>query len=93
VKARVTPDIDAPTLGWLSLALVILLLPYLVNQPAWIVGLALLGVVWRYAGALGRMPLPGRWLLILMAVLATIGVIATTAPSWGVMPVSPCCSS
>ncbi|MFN2348912.1 MAG: DUF3488 and DUF4129 domain-containing transglutaminase family protein [Thioalkalivibrio sp.] len=77
MKARLSPVAETPALGWLSLALVVLLLPHLANQPAWIVGLALLGVVWRYAGAIGRMPLPGRWLLILMAVLATLGVIAT----------------
>lgn len=70
-------------LAWVSLALAVVLLPHLLNQPAWVVGLALLAVAWRHAGARGRLPLPGRWLLVLMAIAATAGVLFSQGTLFG----------
>lgn len=64
-------------IGWLALALVVLLLPHVFNQPAWAVGLAVAAVIWRYAGARRRLPLPGRIVLAIMALAALASVIST----------------
>ncbi|WP_245795471.1 transglutaminase TgpA family protein [Thioalkalivibrio denitrificans] len=64
-------------LGWLTLALTVLLAPHALNQPAWVVALALLSVGWRYMAARQGLRLPGRWLLALTALAATVGVVAT----------------
>jgi protein-glutamine gamma-glutamyltransferase len=62
---------------WLALALSILVLPHVLNQPAWVIGLPLVAIAWRYLVTTRNFPQPGRWLLTLLAVLATAGVIST----------------
>lgn len=69
--------VDRSAMGWLTLALLVLLIPHAVNQPVWVAGLAGLGVVWRYLGCRNPRLLPGRWLLALLAFSATGGVLAT----------------
>jgi protein-glutamine gamma-glutamyltransferase len=74
---RADPSVTGGALAWLALALAVVLAPHALNQPPWVVAIALLAVVWRYGGGRYRLPLPGRWLLAPLAVGAAAGVIAT----------------
>lgn len=63
-------------LPWLIFALCFAMLPHLFNQPPWVVTMAALAMGWRALAHWGRMPMPGRWLLVLLTLVAT-GLVVT----------------
>jgi protein-glutamine gamma-glutamyltransferase len=77
VRHTAEPAVGEGPMNWLVLALIVLLAPHSLTQPTWVVGLALLAVAWRFLAVRHRIPLPGRWLLAVLAFMATAGVIAT----------------
>jgi transglutaminase-like putative cysteine protease len=61
-------------LGWLMASLAVVLLPHALRAPAWLVVLALCLYAWRVYLALNRAPLPSRWLILGVAVVAMLGI-------------------
>jgi transglutaminase-like putative cysteine protease len=59
---------------WLLLGLAMVAAPHVERLPWWLVGLVLTLAAWRVYLGHARLPLPSRWLLILVVIGATAGV-------------------
>jgi len=61
-------------LAWIILAQLLLLLPHILRLPLWIIALYAVCFGWRIQIYRGRLPVPGRWLKLLLTVVAMLGV-------------------
>lgn len=59
---------------WLLLSLALVTAPHAARLPWWTVALVVTLGAWRAYIAYGRHPLPSRWLLLLIAIVSTIGI-------------------
>jgi transglutaminase-like putative cysteine protease len=59
---------------WLLVGLAMVAAPHVERLPWWLVGLVLTLAAWRVYLGYARLPLPGRWLLILIVAGTTAGV-------------------
>jgi transglutaminase-like putative cysteine protease len=59
---------------WLLTGLALVAAPHVERLPWWLVGLVLTLAAWRVYLGHARLPLPGRWLLMLVVIGATAGV-------------------
>lgn len=68
---------------YLLVSLVAVCAPHALHLPWWTVGLVAMLIAWRaYVGYAGR-PLPNRWLLFLIAVVATFGIFLSFRTIFG----------
>ncbi|SEP56846.1 protein of unknown function [Ectothiorhodospira magna] len=56
---------------WVIAAIGVAMAPHLFNQPLWVVLITALALIWRGGVHLGRLPMPSRWILVLLTVLMT----------------------
>ncbi|MCG5509975.1 transglutaminase TgpA family protein [Ectothiorhodospira lacustris] len=56
---------------WVIAATGVAIGPHLFNQPVWVVLTTTLALAWRGGVHLGRLPMPPRWILVLLTVLMT----------------------
>ncbi len=61
-------------LAWLTGSLLIVILPHAMRAPWWLTLLTLCLFGWRFYYALNRAPLPSRWLVMAVALVAMLGV-------------------
>src|SRR5262245_20388492 len=59
---------------WLLIGLVMVAAPHAERLPWWLLGLVVTLATWRLYLGYARLPLPGRWVLILVVLGATAGV-------------------
>src|SRR5262245_33719407 len=59
---------------WLLAGLAMVAAPHVERLPWWLTGLVVTLAAWRVYLGYARLPLPGRWLLILVVAGATAGV-------------------
>lgn len=55
-----------PAGHWLFAGIVLVLAPHALHLPLWLNALAFAMIAWRWAAAAGRLPLPGKWVLLLL---------------------------
>ncbi|MBI4998255.1 MAG: DUF3488 domain-containing transglutaminase family protein [Rhodocyclales bacterium] len=74
--ARPSATLLVPAQTWWLIATgVAVCAPLALHVPPWLAGTAALGLLWRAALAWRRKPLPPRWLLMLLVVAGTAGVL------------------
>lgn len=56
---------------WMIAAIGVAIVPHLFNQPVWVVLTTVLALAWRGGVHLGRLPMPSRWILVLLTLLMT----------------------
>jgi hypothetical protein len=66
--------VSARELAWLTGSLLIVILPHAMRAPWWLTLLTLCLFGWRFYYALNGAPLPSRWLVIAVSVVAMLGV-------------------
>lgn len=59
---------------WLLVSLALVAAPHAFHMPGWTVGLVVMLIAWRAYVGYSRLALPNRWLLLLFALAAAIGV-------------------
>ena len=59
---------------WLLVSLALVAAPHATHMPGWTIGLVVMLIAWRAYVGYARLALPNRWLLLLIALVATIGV-------------------
>jgi transglutaminase-like putative cysteine protease len=64
-----------PVAFWLLAGIVLVLAPHTLHLPLWLSVVSLGMLAWRWAAAIGKLPLPGKWLLVLLAITATAGIL------------------
>ncbi len=78
MKARVLPADE-----FLLLALALVVAPHAVHLQPWVVPLAAVMGLWRWAAGRGRAGLPGKWFLAAMAVSALAGILLSHGTLFG----------
>jgi transglutaminase-like putative cysteine protease len=73
-------------LAWLIAALAIVIAPHTLRAPWWLTLLTLCLYGWRFYFSLNRAPLPSRWLVFAMALVAVLGVWTETRTLFGRTP-------
>lgn len=73
--------VSIQTLAWLLAAQLLILLPLAVELPLWLMGLALLVMIWRLQLGRGRWSYPGPWLKVFLAFMV-MGALALTFQSF-----------
>jgi transglutaminase-like putative cysteine protease len=66
--------VSARDLAWLTGSLLLVVLPHAIRAPWWLTLLTLCLFGWRFYYALNHAPLPSRWLVIGVALVAMLGV-------------------
>jgi hypothetical protein len=66
--------VSARDIGWLLASLALVVAPHALRQPWWLTLLTLCLYGWRGYFVLNRAPLPSRWFILGIAVVAMIGV-------------------
>lgn len=69
--------------GYLLLSLAMVMVPHALHQPWWISAVVATLVAWRAYLAFGEAPSPGRWLMLLVAAAATLGVFISFRTIFG----------
>ena len=64
-----------PLLTGLLATMALVIAPHATRLPLWLTGFALGMIVWRYLAGRGKLALPNKWLLLLLALVATIGIL------------------
>lgn len=59
---------------WLLVSLALVAGPHASHMPGWTIGLVVMLIVWRAYVGYARVVLPNRWLLLLIALAASVGV-------------------
>ena len=59
---------------WLLVSLALVAAPHATHMPWWTIGLVVMLIAWRAYVGYARLVLPNRWLLLLIAFVATVGV-------------------
>jgi transglutaminase-like putative cysteine protease len=59
---------------WVLVSLALVAAPHVSHMPWWTIGLVVMLIAWRAYVGYARVALPNRWLLLLIALVATIGV-------------------
>jgi transglutaminase-like putative cysteine protease len=59
---------------WLLVSLALVAAPHATHMPWWTIGLVVMLIAWRAYVGYARLVLPSRWLLLLIAFVATVGV-------------------
>jgi len=68
---------------WLLVALALVAAPHGAQMPVWTIALMVMLIAWRAYVGYARLTLPNRWLLLLIAVAATIGVFLSYRTIFG----------
>lgn len=55
-----------PAAHWLFAGIALVIAPHAMHLPTWLSALAFAMIMWRWAAASGRLPLPGKWILTLL---------------------------
>ncbi len=66
--------VSARDLAWLTGSLLLVIVPHALRAPWWLTLLTLCLFGWRFYYALNRAPLPSRWLVLGVALVAMLGV-------------------
>jgi transglutaminase-like putative cysteine protease len=66
--------VGARELGWLIASLAVVIAPHALRAPWWLTLLTLCLYGWRVYSTLSRAPLPSRWLVLAICVVAMLGV-------------------
>ena len=75
--------VTARDLGWLVGSLVLVIAPHALRAPWWLSVLTLCLYAWRVYYLLNRVPLPSRWLVLGVALVAVLGVWFETRTLFG----------
>lgn len=59
---------------WVLVSLALVAAPHATHMPWWTIGLVVMLIAWRAYVGHARLVLPNRWLLLLIALIATIGI-------------------
>ena len=65
----------APLVPALLAVMLLVIAPHAMRLPLWLTGFALGIIVWRYLIGRGKWPAPNKWMLLALAVAATIGIL------------------
>ena len=68
---------------WQLVALALVAAPHGTNMPVWTIALMVMLIVWRGYLGYARLVLPNRWLLLLIAMAATVGVFLSYRTIFG----------
>lgn len=64
-----------PAGHWLFAGIALVLAPHALHLPPWLSAVALAMIGWRWAAAAGRLPLPGKWILVLLLAGSAAGIL------------------
>jgi transglutaminase-like putative cysteine protease len=64
-----------PAGHWLFAGITLVLAPHALHLPPWLSAIALAMIAWRWAAAAGRLPLPGKWILVLLLAGSAAGIL------------------
>jgi transglutaminase-like putative cysteine protease len=64
-----------PAVHWLLAGIALVLAPHALHQPPWLTLATVVMLGWRWAAAHGRLGLPGRWPLVLLAIASAAGIL------------------
>jgi transglutaminase-like putative cysteine protease len=68
---------------WLLVSLVLVAAPHASHMPWWTIALMVMLIAWRAYVGYARLALPNRWLLLLIALAATVGVFLSYRTIFG----------
>lgn len=64
-----------PAAHWLQAGLALVIAPHAMHLPPWLSVLAGAMLLWRWGAAMGRLPLPGKWILPLLLLGSAAGIL------------------
>ena len=64
-----------PAAHWLLAGIALVMAPHALHLPLWLSIATFAMIAWRWAAAWGRLPLPGKWPLVLLAVASAAGIL------------------
>jgi transglutaminase-like putative cysteine protease len=64
-----------PAAHWLLAGIALVMAPHALHLPLWLTAAASAMAAWRWAAAWGKLPLPGKWPLALLAVASAAGIL------------------
>ena len=64
-----------PAAHWLLAGIALVMAPHALHLPLWLTAAASAMVAWRWAAAWGKLPLPSKWPLALLAIAAAAGIL------------------
>lgn len=73
--ARPAPFPPLPAAYWLLAGLALVIAPHTQHLPPWLGALAFAMLLWRLGAAMGRLPLPGKWILPLLLAGSAVGIL------------------
>ncbi len=73
--ARQMPFPPLPAGHWLFAGIALVIAPHAVHLPMWLNAVAFSMIAWRWAAASGRLPLPGKWMLLLLLAGSAAGIL------------------
>ena len=65
----------APLVPALLATMLLVIAPHAMRLPFWLTGFALGIIVWRYFISRGKLPAPNKWMLLALAIAATVGIL------------------
>ncbi len=75
--------LDHRNVTWMALSIVLVTLPHVERLPAWISALAGVVIAWRVYLGWKRIPLPRKWLLLMVVVAASAGIYLSFGTLFG----------
>ena len=81
--SRESVEISLTAFYWLAGALSLTLLPHVQHLPWWSGILYMMALTWRWRAATMAAPLPGRWPMLLITLLAVAGVVLSYQTLFG----------
>ena len=64
-----------PLLTALLATMALVIAPHATRLPLWLTAFAAGIIAWRYLAGRGKLPLPSKWLLLALAIAATVGIL------------------
>ncbi len=64
-----------PAAHWLFAGIALVIAPHAAHLPVWLSALAFAMIAWRWTAASGRLPLPGKWILMLLLAGSAAGIL------------------